>query len=40
MFEARELYVCLTQRRLDPLEVLDACGVHLGFEYQTLRIYE
>jgi hypothetical protein len=40
MFEARELYVCLAQQRLDPLEVHDACDVYLGFEYQTLRIYE
>ena len=40
MFEARKLYVCLAQQHLDSLEVHDIGGVHLGLEYQTLRIHE
>jgi hypothetical protein len=39
MFEARELHVCPLQQRFDPLEVHHACGMYLGFEYQTLRVY-
>jgi hypothetical protein len=39
MFKAEELYVCPPQR-LDPLEVHNAGGTHLGFEHQTLRVYE
>jgi len=38
--EARELHICLSQQRLDPLEVHDTCGVYLGFESHTPRVYE
>jgi hypothetical protein len=40
MLEARELCLCLLKDHLVSVPIHDVGGVHLGFEHQTLCVYE